>query len=64
MGIQKIKIINQALLSKWIWRFTEADGSLWQRVIGEKYGRDSSGRFTAKVLPTHGVSLCEGIETL
>lgn len=62
LGIRRIKIMNQALLSKWLWRFTEDDGSLWQRVIGEKYGRGSWGRI--KVLPTHSVSLWKGIETL
>lgn len=37
LGIDKIKITNEALLAKWIWRFFEEPDSLWRNVIKAKY---------------------------
>ncbi|KAJ0436408.1 putative RNA-directed DNA polymerase [Helianthus annuus] len=33
LGLQKLKDVNVALLSKWVWRFKNDQGSLWVKVI-------------------------------
>ena len=33
LGISKLRDSNDALLSKWIWRFKREDNSLWKKVI-------------------------------
>lgn len=49
--------MNKALLSKWLWRFGQENGSLWKQVIVSKYEQTN-------VLVTntpHGVSWWKGI---
>lgn len=38
LGITKIRDMNKALLSKWLWRFGIERDSLWRQVVAEKYG--------------------------
>ena len=40
LGIASLKIKNEGLLSKWIWRFFTEDGAVWKDVIREFYGVD------------------------
>lgn len=58
--LKKIRDVNKALLSKWLWRFGNGDNSLWKRVIKGKYDAISKWE-TNRVTFSHGVSLWKGI---
>ena len=38
LGIRKIRLFNEALLRKWLWRFGIEEDVLWRQVIEMKYG--------------------------
>ena len=38
LGIRKIRLFNEALLGKWLWRFGIEKDALWRQVIESKYG--------------------------
>ena len=37
LGIRKIRLFNEALLGKWLWRFGMERAALWRQVIEVKY---------------------------
>ncbi|KAA0058105.1 LINE-1 retrotransposable element ORF2 protein [Cucumis melo var. makuwa] len=37
LGISRLQVTNQALLSKWLWRYHSEPNSLWRRLIHIKY---------------------------
>lgn len=37
MGIWNLKIKNQCLMMKWLWRFASSEQALWKDVIHAKY---------------------------
>ncbi|XP_021996032.1 uncharacterized protein LOC110893224 [Helianthus annuus] len=39
LGTNKLKLANEALLSKWIWRFRSEEDSLWKKVITACHGK-------------------------
>lgn len=43
LGIRNLRIFNQALLEKWLWRYGTEWVHLWRRVIDAKYGNKWSG---------------------
>ena len=38
LGIRKIRLFNEDLLGKWLWRFGIEEDALWRQVIEIKYG--------------------------
>jgi len=40
LRIRPIHAMNEALKTKWLWRFVTEDGVLWKKVIVSKYGTD------------------------
>ncbi|WMV11771.1 hypothetical protein MTR67_005156 [Solanum verrucosum] len=38
LGIKNLKLQNESLLKKWLWRYTEERNALWKEVIIAKYG--------------------------
>jgi hypothetical protein len=38
LGIRNLRIFNQALLGKWLWRFAHEREALWRSVVDAKYG--------------------------
>ncbi|WMV55343.1 hypothetical protein MTR67_048728 [Solanum verrucosum] len=38
LGIKNLKLQNESLLKKWLWKYTEERNSLWKEVIIAKYG--------------------------
>lgn len=56
LGIIRIREMNNALLTKWIWRL---GNELWRKIIIGKYGIDKMGRYTVKTLQTHGCTIWE-----
>ena len=48
LGVRKLVHFNQALLGKWLWRFSQEETHLWRRVIATKYGK-GQGEWNTKV---------------
>lgn len=40
LGIGNLRFKNEALLAKWLWRFSLEPNALWRRIIMSKYGSD------------------------
>ena len=40
LGIRKVRLLNEALLGKWLWRFGMERAALWRQVIEVKYGNE------------------------
>ncbi|XP_030923333.1 uncharacterized protein LOC115950243 [Quercus lobata] len=38
LGIRKVRLFNEALLGKWLWRFGMERDALWRQMIAVKYG--------------------------
>jgi hypothetical protein len=43
LAVRNLKLFNEAILGKWLWRFGEERGALWRRVIALKYGSEVGG---------------------
>ena len=40
MGVRNLKLQNNNLLNKWLWRYAEESSALWKNVIQQKYGQN------------------------
>jgi hypothetical protein len=60
-GFALFILFNQALLSKWLWRFGRKDTRLWNRVLVAKYGLESGGWITNHTFASHGCSVWKSI---
>jgi hypothetical protein len=58
LAVKNIKLFNETLLGKWLWRFGVERGLLWRRVIDLKYGSDVGGWCTT----TGRVIWCKSLE--
>lgn len=38
LGVRDIRLVNLSLLVKWRWKVLDDNGSLWKRVLEDKYG--------------------------
>lgn len=56
-GIRRLKVFNQALLSKWLSRFANEHDILWRKFIQAKYGEMDGGWSTLGVRGSFGISL-------
>ncbi|OMO98831.1 reverse transcriptase [Corchorus capsularis] len=45
LGIVNLGLRSRALLNKWLWRFGNEHGSLWQKIVAENNGISSVGLF-------------------
>ncbi|KAK2639941.1 hypothetical protein Ddye_027736 [Dipteronia dyeriana] len=61
LGIGRILVKNNGLLTKWIWRFGRERDALWHRVLVAKYVRNmfKEGSLTAKII-SEGFSMVVG----
>ncbi|XVE70601.1 hypothetical protein DITRI_Ditri10aG0084400 [Diplodiscus trichospermus] len=41
LGIIDVKLKNKAQLNKWVWRYGEESGTMWRKLIIEKYVREA-----------------------
>lgn len=56
-----IVLFNQALLGKWLWRYTTKREALWRRVVDNKYCGMWGGWCSNSLLGSYEVSLWENI---
>uniref|UniRef100_A0A2N9IF07 Reverse transcriptase zinc-binding domain-containing protein n=1 Tax=Fagus sylvatica TaxID=28930 RepID=A0A2N9IF07_FAGSY len=61
LGFRNIRIFNQALLGKWLWRYGTETDAFWRSIIFSKYGDSQGGWITREVHGPHGVSLWKHI---
>ena len=61
LGIRNLRLFNEALLGKWLWRFGLERDALWRQVIEAKYGCVWGGWCTGAVSSPYGVSLWKNI---
>jgi len=54
LGIRPLCEMNEALKSKWLWRFAKDEDALWRKVIASKYGVDNSVWWSKKSPNAHG----------
>lgn len=41
LGVRDLRIHNECLLIKWLWRYVKEEQALWREVRHHKYGQDS-----------------------
>jgi hypothetical protein len=61
LAVRNLKLFNEALLGKWLWRYGLDREALWRRVVDGKYSSLESGWSTAVPQGPHGVSLWKNI---
>jgi hypothetical protein len=61
LAVRNLKLFNEALLGKWLWRYGLEREALWRRVVDGKYSSLESGWSTAVPHGPHGVSLWKNI---
>ena len=57
LGLRHLEGLNQALLGKWLWRFSFERECLWRKVIFGKFGEVEGGWTTREVRDSYGLSL-------
>jgi hypothetical protein len=57
LGVRNIIKFNQALLGKWIWRFSQERDAFWRLVIEVKYGSVRGGWSSLPATGSYGVSV-------
>jgi hypothetical protein len=57
LGVRNVINFNQALLGKWIWRFSQERDALWRSVIEVKYGSVRGGWCSLPVTGPYSVSV-------
>jgi len=62
LGVRNLRILNECLLMKWLWRYVEEEQALWREVIHHKYGRDSQWCSNEVSMP-YGVSTWKTIRS-
>jgi hypothetical protein len=55
--IWNLRVFNQALLGKWLWRYAQEREQWWRTVIEAKYGSVWGGWRSSDTLGSHGVGL-------
>ena len=61
LGIRKVRLFNEALLGKWLWRFGMERAALWRQVIAVKYGCECGSWCTRPTNGPYGVGLWKNI---
>ncbi|XP_049391971.1 uncharacterized protein LOC125856458 [Solanum stenotomum] len=52
LGVRNLKLYDKSLLIKWLWRFTQANQSLWREIILHKYGPEGQSWLMLNILQT------------
>uniref|UniRef100_A0A7C9AA13 Reverse transcriptase domain-containing protein n=1 Tax=Opuntia streptacantha TaxID=393608 RepID=A0A7C9AA13_OPUST len=61
LGIRPLRVMNEALKTKWLWRFAKEDNAMWKNVIKAKYGTDDLGWWSKMSSFSHGVGFWKSI---
>jgi len=61
-GFKDLKLFNEALLGKWLWRFMNEKGNLWREVLTIKYGGEGFGWSPSTLAGSYGYSLWRFIQ--
>ena len=61
LGIRKVRLFNEVLLEKWLWRFAFERDPLWRQVIEVKYGCVWGGWCTSPIFGPYGIGLWKNI---
>jgi len=57
LGVKDLRLFNEALLGKWLWRFLNEKGNLWREVVAIKYGTTNFGWYPSRSNGSYGCSL-------
>jgi len=57
LGVRDLRLFNEALLGKWLWRFLNEKDNFWRKAIATKYGEEGLGWFPSAHLGSYGYSL-------
>lgn len=63
LGIRNLRIQNNSLLLKWLWRFSAEESTLWKEVISHKFGQ-SSPWCSNEVTCTYGMEVWRATRSL
>ncbi|XP_026420722.1 uncharacterized protein LOC113316789 [Papaver somniferum] len=63
LRIKVISVMNDALLCKWLWKFSNEPEALWRRFVEDKYGCDNNGWDAKQTKRPYGMGLWRGFET-
>ena len=61
LGVQNLRIFNQVLLGKWLWRYGNKENTFWRYLIFVKYGSSPGGWTTREVNGSYGSGLWKHI---
>ena len=57
LGVRNLRLFNQALLGKWLWRYGNEENAFWRYLIFIKYGSSFGGWTTREVNGSYGSGL-------
>jgi hypothetical protein len=57
LGLRNLRMFNQALLGKWLWRYEHEKEALWRSVVDAKFGSVRAGWCSLDPPGSHGVGL-------
>jgi len=55
--MRDLRLFNEALLGKWLWRFIYEKGNLWRKVVANKHGTTNFGWYPSSPNGSYGCSL-------
>jgi exonuclease III len=61
LGVRNLRLFNQALLGKWLWRYGNEENAFWRHLISAKYGNSFGGWTTREVHGPYGSGLWKHI---
>jgi hypothetical protein len=61
LGVKNLRLFNQSLLGKWLWRYGKERDALWRQVVEVKYGSLWGGWCSKYCRGAYGVGLWKGI---
>lgn len=61
LGVKNLKAMNNALLTKWLWRFDVESEALWRRIVEEKYGVSDVEWLSKQPTGAYGFSVWKGV---